>query len=311
MPVSAKTGQHFSRNFSARGIAGLRVIETALGIDFMQVFLNGQFLSEADAMVPVNDRGFLLGDGLFETMRVVGGKSFRFAQHMERMTRGADFLKIKLPFTPKELEKFAGQLIEQNKMPDSILRVTLTRGVGERGYNFNDECKPTVVMALHAAPSLQNHAEWNLVTSSFRIPAADPLSSFKTTSKILHVMARAEAKEKGSDEALLINTNGEVAETASGNLFWIYQDNICTVPTGRGVLPGITRAVVLEICQSLGLQVSKRVIKTEALRNSHGIFITQSAFGIVPVIMFDGEPVAPSPLVDQISNAYNEMLIRA
>jgi aminodeoxychorismate lyase len=276
----------------------------------MLVFLNGHFLPEAQAVVPVNDRGFLLGDGLFETMRVAGGRPFRFAQHLERMTRGADFLKIKPPFTPKELEKFAAQLIEQNKLPDAILRVTLTRGPGGRGYNFNGDSKPTVVMTLHVVPSLENPIEWNLVTSSFHIPAADPLSSFKTTSKLLHVMARAEAKEKGADEALLINTNGEVAETAGGNLFWVYQDNICTVPTGRGVLPGITRAVVLEICQSLGLPVCKRVIKPEALRNSTGVFVTQSALGIVPVSSFDGEPVAPSPLVDQIARAYHEMLMK-
>jgi branched-chain amino acid aminotransferase len=277
----------------------------------MLVFLNGQFLPEAQAVVPVNDRGFLLGDGLFETMRVIGGKPFRFAQHLERMTRGADFLKIKLPFTPKELEKFAEQLIEQNKISDAILRVTLTRGAGERGYSFNGECKPTVAMTLHVAPSLENQVEWNLVTSSFRIPATDPLSSFKTTSKILHIMARAEAKEKNADEALLINTNGEVAETASGNLFWIYDDKICTVPTGRGVLPGITRAVVLEICQTLGLQVNKRVIKPEALRNSQGIFVTQSALGIIPISVFDGESVTPSPLVDQIAQAYNEILAKS
>jgi branched-chain amino acid aminotransferase len=277
----------------------------------MLVFLNGQFMPEVDAVVSVNDRGFMYGDGLFETMRVVHGKPFRFAQHLERMTRGADFLKIKPSFTPKELEKFAAQLIEQNKMPDAILRVTLTRGPGKRGYTPDNDSQPTVVMTLHAAPPLENLVEWSLVTSSFRIPASDPLSSFKTTSKILNVLARAEAKEKGADEALLINTNGEVAETASGNLFWVYQDNICTVPTGRGVLPGITRAIVLEICQSLGLQTNKCVIKPEALRNSAGIFVTQSAFGIVPITTFDDEPVTQSPLVDQISSAYNEMLIKA
>ncbi len=219
----------------------------------MVVFLNGHFMPQAEAVVPVNDRGFMYGDGLFETMRVTGGRPFRMAQHLERMTRGASFLKIKPPFTPKELEKFAGQLIEKNKMPDAVLRVMLTRGPGERGYIFNGGCKPTVVMTLHKAPPVQARKtiEWNLITSSFRIPASDPLSSFKTTSKILHVMARAEAAEKGADEALLVNTNGEVAETSSGNLFWVYQDKICTVPTGRGVLPGITRAIVLEICQSL------------------------------------------------------------
>jgi branched-chain amino acid aminotransferase len=276
----------------------------------MLVFLNGQFLPEAEAVVSVNDRGFMYGDGLFETMRVVRGKPFRFAQHLERMTRGADFLKIKPPFTPKELEKFAAQLAEQNKMSDAILRVTLTRGPGKRGYTPDNDGQPTVVMTLSAAPPPENLVEWSLITSSFRIPASDALSSFKTTSKILNVLARAEAAEKGADEALLINTNGEVAETASGNLFWVYQDNICTVPTGRGVLPGITRAIVLEICQALGLQTNKRVIKPEALRNSQGIFVTQSAFGIVPITTFDGEPVTPSPLVDQISNAYNEMLFK-
>lgn len=274
----------------------------------MEVFLNGEFVAEARALVPVNDRGFMYGDGLFETMRVVGGKPFRMAQHLERMTRGAEFLKIKPPFTPKQLEKFAGQLIEKNKMPAAILRVTLTRGPGGRGYTPQADAHPTVAMTLHPAPPLETVTEWSLVTSTYRIPSADPLSAFKTNSKLTQVMARAEAVEKGADEALLINTNGEVAETASGNLFWVYQDKICTVPTGRGVLPGITRAIVLEICQTLGLQTNKRVIKPDALRNSQGIFVTQSALGIVPITSFDGEPVAGSPLVDQIASAYNEML---
>src|SRR6478736_2119615 len=98
----------------------------------MMVFLNGIFLPEADAVVPLNDRGFLLGDGLFETMRVAGGKTFRFAQHLERLSRGADFLKIKLPFTPKEIQKFAAQLIARNELPEAVLRVMLSRGPGAR-----------------------------------------------------------------------------------------------------------------------------------------------------------------------------------
>jgi len=276
----------------------------------MIVFLNGQFVSESGAVVSINDRGFTYGDGLFETMRVVGGKPFRFAQHLERMARGAEFLKIPLPHTTKELHKFTEQLIEQNQMPDAILRVILTRGTGPRGYGIAEAGTPTLAMTLHPTPAAATDTTitWSLVTSPFRIPASDILSSFKTTSKILYVMARADAAERGADEALLVNTNGEAAETATGNLFWVYQDKICTVPTGRGVLPGITRAVVLEICQTLGLQTNKRVIKPEALRNSQGIFVTQSALGIVPVSSFDGEPVTPSPLVDQIACAYDELL---
>jgi branched-subunit amino acid aminotransferase/4-amino-4-deoxychorismate lyase len=273
------------------------------------VFLNGQFLPEAQAVVPVNDRGFLLGDGLFETMRVAGGRPFRFAQHLERLTRGADFLKIKLPFTPEELEKFAGQLIEKNKMPEAILRLTLTRGPGGRGYAPTSEGMPTLVMTLHPAPPSEKPVAWSLVTSSFRIPTADPLAFFKTTSKILHVMARAEAVERGADEALLLNTNGEVAETASGNLFWVQDDTICTAPA-VGILPGITRAVVLEICRTLGIRTNQRAIRPDELKHRAGIFITQSALGIVPVLMIDGRPVEPSSLVNQIARAYHEMLVQ-
>ena len=278
----------------------------------MLVFLNGKFLPEADAFVPLNDRGLLLGDGLFETMRVANGQPFRCAQHLERLVRGADFLKIKLPFTPKEIQKFAEQLIAQNNLSDAILRVTLTRGAGARGYSTKNSGAPTFAMTLHPLPivNADEPLQWSLITSSFRIPASDALASFKTTSKLLNILARAEAEERGADEALLLNTNGEVAETAGGNLFWIYQDAVCTVPTGRGVLPGITRAVVLEICQSLGLQTNKCVVKPEQLRNAAGIFVTNSAFGIVPVAAFDGLPVAPSPLVDQIASAYNEMLCK-
>lgn len=278
----------------------------------MFVFLNGKFLPETEAFVPLNDRGFLLGDGLFETVRVANGRAFRLAQHLERLSRGADFLKIQLPFTPKEIQKFAAQLLEQNQLADSILRVTVTRGAGVRGYSIQGANQPTLALTQQPLPPVDpdEPLQWSLITSSFRIPAGDTLASFKTTSKVLNVLARAEAEEQGADEALLINTNGEVAETAGGNIFWVYHDRICTVPTGRGVLPGITRAVVLEICQSLELETNKRVIKPEHLRKAEGIFVTQSAFGIVPVASFNGEPVAPSPLVDQIASAYNEMMQR-
>jgi branched-subunit amino acid aminotransferase/4-amino-4-deoxychorismate lyase len=124
----------------------------------------------------------------------------------------------------------------------------------------------------------------------------------------MNIMARDEAEAGDADEALLVNTNCEIAETAGGNLFWVYQNKICTAPTGRGVLPGITRAVVLEICQALGFETNKRVIKPEALRNSEAIFVTQSALGIVAVSSLDGEPVGQSPMVAQIHRAYYEMI---
>jgi aminodeoxychorismate lyase len=273
------------------------------------VFLDGRFVPEDRASVSVFDRGFLLGDGLFETVRVAGGRPFRFAQHLDRLSRGADFLKIRLPFSLKDIQEFATQLIEQNQLPESILRLTLTRGVGKRGYSILGATEPTVMMLLHPVPEVMDEPlQWELTTSSFRIPVPDPLAAFKTTSKILNVMARAEAEARGADEALLLNTNDEVAETAGGNIFWVDQGKICTVPTDCGALPGITREVVLEICHSIGLKTDKRVIKRKQLRDAEGIFVTQSALGVIPVASLDNLPVPVSPLVDQIAVAYNELL---
>jgi aminodeoxychorismate lyase len=278
----------------------------------MFVLVNGQFISEEQAVVPVTDRSFLYGDGVFETIPVYNGKPFRWAQHLERLTRGADVLKIRLAFAPKELRVFAGELIERNGMPDAVLRLTLSRGPGERGYSPQGADSPLVVMTLHPRPPLdpKNPPLWRLKTSSYRLPASDPLSSFKTNNKLLQVLARAEAEAADADEALMLNTNGEVAECSGANLFWIYRDTVYTTPTGRGALPGITRAVVLELCQALNLPTNKRVIKPESLRNAEGIFLSLASFGIVPVGTLDDEPMATSPIVETIFTRYHEVIQR-
>jgi len=278
----------------------------------MTVLINGQFVSEEQAVVSVTDRSFLYGDGVFETIPVYNSKPFRWAQHLERLTRGADYLKIPLAFAPKELRGFAGELIERNQMPRAVLRLTLSRGPGERGYSPKGAQAPLVVMTLHPAEPVdpQNPPHWRLKTSSYKLPASDPLSSFKTNNKLLQVLACAEAEAEDADDALMLNTNGEVAEASSANIFWIYRDTVYTTPTGRGALPGITRAVVLELCQGLNLPTNKRVIKLESLRKSEAIFLSLSTLGIVPVSALDGEPLSTSPMVDKILATYHEVVQR-
>ena len=281
-------------------------------LTIMFVLLNGQFVSEEQAVMPVADRSFLYGDGVFETIPVYNGKPFRWAQHLERLARGADFLKIRLAFAPKELRVLAGELIERNQMPSAVLRLTLSRGVGDRGYSPRGADSPVVVMTVHARTPVdpQNPPFWRLVTSSFKLPASDPMSSFKTNNRLLQVVARAEAEAADADDALLLNTNGEVAESSSANLFWIYRDTVYTTPTGRGALPGITRAVVLELCQALDLPTNKRVIKPESLRKSEGMFLSLSSMGIVPVGALDGESVPSSTIVEKILTTFHEVVQR-
>jgi branched-subunit amino acid aminotransferase/4-amino-4-deoxychorismate lyase len=168
-------------------------------------------------------------------------------------------------------------------------------------------------MTLHPAPTIEpgHPPTWQLKTSSFRLPMANPLSSFKTNNKLAQILARAEAAAGGADDALMLNTNGEVVETTSANIFWVQQDTIYATPTGRGALPGITRAVVLELCQALGVPTAKKAIKPETLRKADSVFLTLSSCGVVPVNSLDGEPVNESPLVHQICQAYWDVVAKS
>src|SRR5690348_9705312 len=146
----------------------------------MRVFLNGKFVPESEAAISVFDRGFLYGDGLFETVRVSRGKPFLWKEHLTRLGRGAAFLKIALPFREPELHAYALELISRNAMPESVLRVNLSRGTGERGYSIKGTNKPTMVMSQHSVPILNAAPLWRLITSRMRLPPANLLAQFKT-----------------------------------------------------------------------------------------------------------------------------------
>ncbi|MGN6553740.1 MAG: aminodeoxychorismate lyase [Verrucomicrobiota bacterium] len=273
----------------------------------MQVFLNGQFVPEEQAVVSVFDRSFLYGDGLFETMLVHNAKPFRWAQHLDRLERGAAFLKIKLPFSAEALRGFVEDLIVRNQMPNALLRLTLSRGVGPRGYSPKGAEHSTLVMSLHSAPGgLDSEAapRWKLLTSSLRLPAGERVAQFKTCNKLAQILARAEADAAEADEALLLNTDGFVVEASSSNLFWLDGNVICTPPLAGGILAGVTRAVVLEVCQSLGLVTEERHIALAELKQVQGIFLSLSSWGVVEAQSLDGSVFESSQLAAKIRSEY-------
>ena len=276
----------------------------------MIVFLNGEFVTEEDAVVSVFDRSFLYGDGLFETLLVHNAKLFRWNQHFERLRRGADFLKIKLPLRSHEFVRFAEELITLNHMPHAILRLTLSRGTGPRGYSPKGADHPVLVMALHPAPPLEVHspAHWRLVTSSVRLPAEDPLANFKTCNKLAQIVARTEAEAVGANEALLLNTHRFVVEAASSNLFWIQNGTVYTPPLASGILPGVTRAVVFEICQKKQVALREENITPDKLLQVEGAFLSLSSSGIIEAIALNNQPLRQSPLTHQIRASYQALV---
>ena len=276
----------------------------------MMVFLNGRFVPEEKAVVSVFDRGFLYGDGLFEGIVIVGGRPFRWDQHMARLEHGLKFLKIPLPIPFAELRKFALQLIKRNQMREAILRLSVSRGITERGYSPKNAVHPAVVMTLHPLPKLDwsKMPRWRVITASFRLPAGDPLSSFKTANKLTQVLARAEADAAGAHEAILLNPRGFLAEGTTSNLFWVQRDTLCTPPLATGALPGVTRAAVFDLCRQRGIPVKQSNARTSALRSSDGAFLSMSSAGIVEIASLDGVKLPRSPLVKELWRDYRKLL---
>jgi aminodeoxychorismate lyase len=279
-------------------------------MDEMIVFLNGRFVSEEQALVSAFDRSFLYGDGLFETIRISAGKPFRWEQHWERLEHGMEFLKLKAPFTTDALFASVTELIQRNQTGEGVLRVTVSRGVGPRGYSPRGAEQPITVMSVHAGSVLDHRGpqQWNLVTSSFRLLANAALAQFKTCNKLTQVMARAEADAAGAQEALLLNSEGQVAEGASSNLFWIRDSVVCTPPLTSGVLPGVTRTVVLELCHKEEIPSTVAMLAPEELSQCEGIFLSLSTVGIAEAVSVDSKPLQRSPITKRLYAGFLKLI---
>jgi branched-chain amino acid aminotransferase len=276
----------------------------------MIVFLNGKFVPEAKAVISVFDRGFLFGDGLFEAMLVRHGEIFRWGRHIERLQSGIDFLKLTVPWSPEELFRFSMQLIQRNRMPECLLRVNISRGITARGYSPKNAVRPAVVLTLHPLPVLDGRRvpRWRVVTSSYRLPANDPLTNFKTANKLPEVMARAEADAADAHDAILLNPLGYIAEGTSCNVFWVRNKVVCTTPLASGALPGVTRAALVELCVKLNIPWREQNAKPADLRRAQGVFLTNTSMGVIEVESLDNHKLRRSPLVKKLWIAYRALL---
>lgn len=276
----------------------------------MIVFLNNEFVPAERALVSAFDRGFLYGDGLFETVRVANGRLVCWDEHLERLRRGAGCLKI-APGAPLEQWRgVAAELIRRNQLAEGVVRMVVSRGPGARGYSPRDARTPTVVLSAHPLPPMTpaSPPSWRLMTASVRLPPAGPLAAFKTCNKLPQIMARAEADAAQADEALLPAADGSLVTGSASNLFWIEQAGLCTAPESSGILPGITRAQVLELCRQHGIPCREVSANRARLVDADGVFLTQSSVGIAEAVSLDGAPLKRSPLAARIGAALAERM---
>ena len=256
-------------------------------------------MSVADHISP-HDRGLLLGDGLFETVLVVDGKPDGLAQHLARLTMGCGKLGLPPP-EATDLDQKLAKALARAPAGRAALRITLAAGPGGRGLERAAMIKPTLIAQISPAPIWETPAR--LITSTLRRNETSPTSRLKTLSYLDNVLARREALSLGGDEALMLNSRGEIACAAAANVFWLKGRALHTPALACGVLAGIMRARVMAAAPGLGLVVNEVAQPRSTLNDAEAIFLTNSLIGLRPVSDLDGRVCAGSLLLASLAAA--------
>lgn len=282
-------------------------------------YVNGQLVPESAGAVSALDRGLLLGDGLFETMRVAAGAILQWQRHWERLSAGAAVIGLSLPWTAGQLCAAVGRTLHANDLSEATVRLTVTRGYlpGTRGLLPPADAQPTLL--IRATPftpypsRLYQNGMQVIISRKVRRNEHSPLSRAKSLNYLDNVIARQEASGKGTDEALLLNSRGDVACATTANVFSVSADRLHTPPVAAGALPGTVRALVCEgLAPNLGRVVVEETQTDEsALLNSDEVFLTNVLMGIMPVCAIDGRRIGsgiPGPVTRVLRTAYEEWL---
>jgi branched-chain amino acid aminotransferase len=257
----------------------------------MIIDLNGDLVAAEDARLDPFDRGFTLGDAIFESLRVRDGAPEFAPEHLARLARAAAVTGIPLPFTEDQAMGRMARLIAANDLADAALRLTVSRGAAARGVAAPKagDCRPTVVIALHPLPPTRGAVVGLITATVTRRNEHSPFSRVKATPYLDSIVALAEAQAEGAQDAVLLNTAGRVASACYANLFAVIDGRLVTPPLADGPLPGVTRGRVLA-----ALGGAEESLMPGDLARASEIFLTNS-FGVRPVGVLDGRLLAPMP----------------
>ena len=258
----------------------------SIGRVIMYIYLNGKFIKEESSAIAYNDRGLLLADGLFETLRVYDGSVFCLDQHYERLLSGCNVLGLPFLLTRQTLSAVLQELLEYNALMDknAVIRLTLTRGPGPRGLVPPEEICPTVLIT--ALPLLSNAPfPLKLHVSHIRRNEFSPLSNLKSLCYLDNILAKMDAIKNGADDGLILNTSGKVVCVSAGNIFFVNRENVVlTPPIKDGVLPGVTRGVVIAICKKNNMILHECSLTLEEALFCQEVFVTNSLVEIQSVM---------------------------
>lgn len=280
----------------------------------MKVWIEGRVVDGSEARIPVTDHGLLYGDGVFEGIRLAGGRVFRLDLHLARLRHSARAIGLELPGGVDGIRAILLETARAWGRPDGYVRLLVTRGDGAMGVDPTRCHNPRVVcivceIELYPEETLRRGI--SMVTVSVRRPAPDVLDPrVKSLNYLNSVLAKREARLRGADEALILNAAGMVAEAAVANVFAFRRGKLSTPPPTDGALEGVTRGAVFELASSLGIPAEERTLSRMDLLSADEVFLCGTGARVVAVRSLDGAEIGahtPGPVTEKIAAAFAEL----
>lgn len=278
------------------------------------VYLNGTLQPLEQTKLSPLDYGFLYGFGLFETMRAYDGQVFLLDQHMDRLYKSAETLGF--PTLPRQdgIADAVEKTVAANDLKNARVRLTVSVGEGAMVPDPASCQSPTILISARPLAAVDRaHYEkgFSTILSSYRRDSQSPLSRLKTCNYLNSLLARTEARSAEAAEAVMPNEKGWLAECSSSNLFVVMGNKMYTPPVESGLLPGITRAAVIELAKLEGIEFKMRDMPVEALKAADEAFLTNSIMELMPLTRFQGKPVGdgrPGPVTLRLMAAYSKLI---
>jgi branched-chain amino acid aminotransferase len=270
------------------------------------VWVNGELVAPHEARLSPFDHGLLVGDGVFETLRVCNGVPFAWRRHIERLVHSAEGLGLPLPDLA-ELRRAAHSVLAANELTEARLRITVTGGPAPLGSERGDS-PPTVIVA--ASPYEPPPAATPVVVVPWPRNERGATAGLKTISYAENVRALAFARAHGAGEAMFANTIGNLCEATGSNVFVVDDDRVTTPPAAAGCLLGVTRALVIEVAAAIGVECVEDDMTIKAFRDCDEAFLTSTTRNVQPLSAIDGRAMARvrGPLTERLSDAFRDLV---
>ena len=275
----------------------------------MYIYVNGSFVKSNKPVILSSDRGFLLGDGIFTTLKVIKSQIIHFYEHYERLVLNSNLIKLPFDYTADTLKRLCNDLIKLNELSQEtlILRISLSRGKSQRGIDIPLQGNPTILISLTKSGTIENKPIC-LTISRYCRNELSPIFQVKSSNYLESILARDEARQLSYDDGLLTNTKGDICETTTANIFFIYGRKVLTPSINDGVLPGITRAFIIKFLPLLNLELIETTIKPLDIALFNECFISNCAVGIQSVSKIGSTEFKDSQITKIISDQYNRLL---